>query len=129
MGVAAGRPSDSELRNDPATREDVVRDNRVAVVVRRADAPQRLEERITSGGSVLEGTGGFVENREAGVVPLHVLGWAAGALPRRGIPGRAESTESHTDALEVDAGGRRRRGERSRLGLERPFRAATLRRR
>src|SRR5205085_11955917 len=104
------RPSDSELRKDPAAREDVVRDDWVAVIVRRTDAAQRLEERITGGGSVLEGAGALVEDREAGVVPLHVLRRADATVHVRWITGRPESTESHTDALEVDAGGRRRRG-------------------
>jgi hypothetical protein len=98
-------------------------------IVRRADAAQRLEKRIPRGRTVLESAGGLIKDREAGVVPLHVLGCAHAAVHVRRITGRAEPSEAHADAIEVETGRSRRRGQRSRDGLKRPVGPAALRRR
>src|SRR5205807_3633570 len=128
MGSAAVGPIDSELRKYPATGENVVRDDGVAVIVRRADAAQRLEKRVPGGGTVLESAGRLVEDGEAGVVPLYILSGTHTAVHVRGITGRREPKETHADALEGEACRTRCRGKRSRNGLERPLRSGTLRR-
>ena len=128
MGSAAGRPVDSELRKYPAAGENVVRDDGVAVIVRCADAAQRLEKRIPGGGTVLESAGRLVEDGEAGVVPLHILSGTHTAVHVRGITGRREPKETHADALEGETRRTRCRGKRSRNGLERSLGSGTLRR-
>src|SRR5256885_9663695 len=92
--------SDNELRENPATSQDVVRNHGVAVVVRRAEAAQGLEESVTRSGTVEQGAGGFVKDGEAGVVPLHVLRRAHAAIHVRGITGRGESSEAHAYTLD-----------------------------
>src|ERR1041385_7109310 len=102
----AGAGLDDQLREDPAVGQDVVVDDGIAVVVRGADAAERLEEGVAGGGAE-ELVAALVEDGEAQVVPLHVLGGADVAVDVGGHAAGGEAAgEADADAVEADAGGR-----------------------
>ena len=116
--VARSRSHD-KLGEDPASGENVVSDDRIAVVVTRARAAQRLEQRVAGGGAVEQRTRGLVEDREAGVVPLNVLRRADAAVHVGGVAVRQEAGETHSDAVPTHARRRRRGRRRARRQLHR----------
>src|SRR5258706_12150415 len=107
----AGTGVDGQLRQDPASRQNVVVDDRVAVVVRGAHASEWLEEGVAGSRSVQLGPV-LVPDGEAQVVPLHVLRGAYVSVDvGRNAAGRV-ARKAGADAFEADA--RRRRGRADR---------------
>src|SRR5438045_6711252 len=100
MQSAATCSIDCELRENLAAGENVIRANGIAVVVRSADAAERLEERGPRCRTVLQCAGRLIEDGEAGVVPLHELGRADAAVHVRRVARGNESTSAGADAVE-----------------------------
>ena len=61
------------MREDPAPRENIIRDHRVAVVSCGAVSAEGLEQGIAGGGPI-EQIPALIPDREAEVVPQDVLG-------------------------------------------------------
>src|SRR5204863_4416319 len=123
MGVARAG-ADDELREDPAAGEEVIADDRIAVIVCGAGSAEGLEEGVASGRPVEQRAGGLVENGEAGVVPLHVLRCTDATVDVGRIAAGAEGAETDADAVETGADGARGRKLRPEEVLDRPVRSS-----
>ena len=112
------RRRDGELADDPAIGDPVVRDGRVAVVVRLAPAAEAAPERVRRHRSV-ERDPGLVEDRETRIDDLDVVERPDGAVRigrrRRDAERPRGAAEALADSLEVRAQRRSRRVTDGRL--------------
>ena len=68
-----GARTHDKLRENPAPAENIICDDRIAVVVCGAVTAERLKERVASGRPVKQRACRFIENSETGIVPLDIL--------------------------------------------------------
>jgi hypothetical protein len=122
-----GASIDHKLRHYPAIGKNVIGHDRVSIVVRGANASERLEEGVASGRTVEQRPRIFIENRKAGVVPLHVLGGPDATVHIGRIASRGEPAESYADGVPAHAGRRWRRVDRAQGRLESSVNAGAFR--
>ena len=98
-----GTPPNNELRENPASRHNVVRDHWVAVIVQCAISAQLLEKGIAGNGPGQRCARGFIENSETGIVPLNILFRADAAVRIRRVARRDKIGKSHSDTFKIQA--------------------------
>jgi hypothetical protein len=96
-----GAAPNNELCKDPTPGQDVVRDRWVTIVVTRTISAERLKQRVSSNRPEEQSARRLIENRETGIVPLHILLRADATVRIRGITGRDKSGKSHSDTIKT----------------------------
>ena len=117
-----------ELRENPASTENIVRNHWVAVIMRGTRAAERLKKRVAGDRSV-KARAAFVPDRKAGVVPLNILYRTDAAIRVRRIASRNKTGDAGSDTLKTDSSRVWRRKHSSLKGLGRTINSLQISRR